>query len=250
MKPKWLFFLAIFTLIFLGIREVTQVETDPIPTATVSTETPRVDFPLVPGSYWIYEGITQWMPTNSTKVVQTRVTWKMEVVDTFERGPLKIALLKGYPADVAWYRDGKERGDHLIIEVSPGKFYLVSDQRARLVLQRLSDEADVLVNLLEDLELLLDLPLIPGKAFGPSEQIARLDGGYRWNVETSEQVELEVKGISSRESHIQYNLTFRTAPDMMNIDFVPGIGITGYQYQHHGAIAETDLKLIEYYPGN
>ncbi|MBO0351892.1 hypothetical protein J0895_22975 [Phormidium pseudopriestleyi FRX01] len=190
------------------------------------------------------------MPTNSGQVKQTPITWKMEVIDTFERGPLKIAILKGYPADVAWYSEGKERGDHLIIEVSPGKFYLVSDERARLVLQRLTDEADVLVNLLEDLELLLDLPLIPGKAFGPSEQITRLDGGYRWNVETSEQVGLEVQGISSRESHTQYHLTFRTAPDIMNIYFVPGIGITRYQYQHNGAIAETDLKLIEYYPGN
>lgn len=250
MKPKWLFFLAIFTLFFLGAREVTQVQKDPIPPATVITEQERVDFPLVPGSYWVYEGITQWISPNSGQVNPTPITWKMEVVDTFERGPLKIAILKGYPADVAWYSEGKERGDHLIIEVSPGKFYLVSDERARRVLQRLTDEADVLVNLLEDLELLLDLPLIPGKVFGPSEQITRLDGGYRWNVETSEQVELDDPRISSRESHIQYHLTFRTAPDMMSIYFVPGIGITRYQYQHHGAIAETDLKLIEYYPGN
>jgi hypothetical protein len=250
MKSKWLFFLAILTLFFLGVREVTQVQKDPIPAATVTPETQSVDFPLVPGSYWIYEGMTQWMSPNSGQVNQTPITWKMEVVDTLERGPLKIAILKGYPADVAWYSEGKERGDHLIIEVSPGKFYLVSEERARLVLQRLTDEADVLVNLLEDLELLLDLPLIPGKVFGPSAQITRLDGGYRWNVETSEQVGLEVQGISSRDSHTQYHLTFRTAPDMMNIYFVPGIGITRYQYQHNGAIAETDLKLIEYYPGH
>ncbi len=227
-----------------------QVQKDPILPATITPETESVYFPLVPGSYWVYEGITQWMSPNSGQINQTPITWKMEVVDTFERGPLNIAILKGYPADVAWYSEGKERGDHLIIEVSPGKFYLVSDERARLVLQRLTDEADVLVNLVEDLELLLDLPLIPGKVFGSSEQITRLDGGYRWNVETSEQVGLQVQGISSRESHIQYHLTFRTAPDMMSIDFVPGIGITRYQYQHNGAIAETDLSLIEYYPGN
>ncbi|WP_261203937.1 hypothetical protein [Laspinema sp. D2d] len=229
---------------------MTPVQKDGIPPAPVATETERIDFPLVPGSYWVYEGITQWMPTNSDQVNQTAITWKMEVVDTFERGPLKVGILKGYPADVAWYSEGKERGEHLIIEVSPGKYYLVSDERARLVLQRLTDEADVLVNLLEDVELLLDLPLIPGKVFGSSEQITRLDGGYRWNVETAEQVGLEAAGISSTESHIQYHLTFRTAPDMMSLDFVPGIGITRYQYQHHGAIAETDLKLIEYYPGN
>ncbi|MCT7992210.1 hypothetical protein [Laspinema olomoucense] len=250
MKPKWLFFLAILTLFFLGVREVIPLQKDQIPPSTVTTEIPRVDFPLVPGSYWVYEGITQWMPTNSGEVKQTRITWKMEVVDAFERGPLKVAILKGYPADVAWYSEGKERGDHLIIEVSPGKFYLVSNERARLVLQRLTDEGDVLVNLVEDIELLLDLPLIPGKVFGPSEQITRLDGGYRWNVETSEQVELDAEGVASRDSHIQYHLTFRTGPDMMSIYFVPGIGITRYQYQHHGAIAETDLKLIKYYPGN
>ncbi|HEY9837335.1 MAG TPA: hypothetical protein V6D27_10605, partial [Vampirovibrionales bacterium] len=233
----------------MGVREVTPVQKDRILPAPVATETESIDFPLVPGSYWIYEGITQWMPSNSSQVNQTSLTWKMEVVDTFERGPLKIAIVKGYPADVAWYSEGKERGDYLIIEVSPGKYYLVSDERARLALQRLTDEADVLVNLLEDLELLLDLPLIPGKVFGSSEQITRLDGGYRWNVETAESVGLEVEGISSKERHTQYHLTFRTGSDMMSIYFVPGIGITRYQYQHHGAIAETDLKLIEYYPG-
>ncbi len=248
MKPKWLFFLALLTLFLFGIREAKQIQKDPIPTAAVTTKR-AANFPLVRGSYWVYEGSTKWMPPNSGEVNQTTVTWKMEVVDTFERGTLNVAILKGHPADLAWYQEGKERGDYLMIEVSPGKFYLVGGERAKLVLQRLINEADVLVNLVEDAELFLEMPLIPGKVFGPSEQITRLDGGYRWNVETSEEVRLGNE-ISSQESHLQYHLTFRTAPDILSIDFVPGIGITRYQYQHHGAIAETDINLIEYYSGN
>lgn len=249
MKSKWLFSLALLTLFVFGVREANQIQKDPIPSAAVTTERTE-DFPLIPGSYWIYEGTAKWMPANSNEVYQTTVTWKMEVVDRFERGPLKITILKGHPADLSWYHEGKERGDYLIIEVSPGKFYLVEGERARLVLQRLTNEGDFLVNLVEDSELFLDLPLIPGKVFGPAEQLTRLDGGYRWNVEAAEPVQLEVNGISSRESHVEYHLTFRTAPDSLSLNFVPGIGITGYQYEHHGAIAETDLKLIEYYSGH
>lgn len=29
------------------------------------------------------------------------------------------------------------------------------------------------------------------------------------------------------------------------MDLVPGVGITGYRYTHHGTIDESDLKLVE-----
>ena len=53
----------------------------------------------------------------------------------------------------------------------------------------------------------------------------------------------------STEKMSQFLLSFRTRPDHTIIEFVPGIGITRYVYVHHGTVAEADVKLIEYYPG-
>ena len=43
-----------------------------------------------------------------------------------------------------------------------------------------------------------------------------------------------------------FTLVYRTNPDHQIIDFVPGIGIVGFQYVHHGTLSETDLGLIEF----
>jgi hypothetical protein len=36
-------------------------------------------------------------------------------------------------------------------------------------------------------------------------------------------------------------------PDDTEFDFVSGIGITSYEYHHHGTIAETELHLVEFH---
>jgi len=38
-------------------------------------------------------------------------------------------------------------------------------------------------------------------------------------------------------------------PDHTIIDFVPGIGITGYSYIHHGTVSEVKVKLVDFRVG-
>ncbi|MFZ4775826.1 MAG: hypothetical protein ACOYM3_10700 [Terrimicrobiaceae bacterium] len=40
------------------------------------------------------------------------------------------------------------------------------------------------------------------------------------------------------------SIAYRTTPDHQILDFVPGIGIVGFHYVHHGTLSETDLGLI------
>lgn len=56
----------------------------------------------------------------------------------------------------------------------------------------------------------------------------------------------EIKGvmptiIADRE----YELMFYTIPAHRTVNFVPGLGITGYTYVHHGTTSEAYLELIE-----
>jgi hypothetical protein len=93
-----------------------------IPSAASSTEYPTETittyFPLSQGAYWVYEGIVKW--TKGTEVIEKTVTWKMEVVEVVERDHVTGYLLKGHPDDLAWYEEGKERGEHVIIKVGSG----------------------------------------------------------------------------------------------------------------------------------
>lgn len=248
-KPQWLILLAILTLVMSGVKLANQTpKNTPLSTkTTVNIDTP---FPLKKGSYWVYEGVAKWTKNNTNQVNEKTLTWKMEVLDTIQRGHITVAILKGHTADLAWYQEGKEPGDYLIVQVNTDKFYLVSGERTQQVLQRVRDEGDFLANLLEEWELFLEWPLMPGKVFGPSSQISRQDGGYRWNVEDRQQVGLNVQGTSLWDKKTQYRLSFRTAADYSIVNFMPGVGITRYRYLHHGTVAASDFKLIEYHQPN
>jgi hypothetical protein len=44
-----------------------------------------------------------------------------------------------------------------------------------------------------------------------------------------------------------YEVEFATNPDDREFEFVDGVGITSYQYHHHGTIAETELHLVGFH---
>jgi hypothetical protein len=205
-------------------------------------------FPLSKGSYWIYQGNVKWTKAGAGEVVEKTLTWKMEVVEVLSRGQVMAVVLKGFPADLAQYREDTEPGEYLIVRVGPGKFFLLRSRRAQGALKRLRDANDLLHGLVRGEELFLDAPLLPGKIFGEPEQITRQDGSYYWKVEERRQVELKgIKGVVPTERRTQVLLSFQTRPDHEQIEFVPGLGITRYTYVHHGTVSEADVRLIEYH---
>lgn len=234
-----------------------------------NTETP---FPLIKGSYWIYKGTVKWTQAgsidingkrSSCKVLEKTLTWKVEVIETISRGHVFAAILKGHPGDLVNYEEGRDRGDYLIIRVGLGKFYKLSGERGKEALKRLKDKKYSdrhffagdkkysLGYLGIGAEPFLDLPLQVGKVFGSSEWITRVDKQYMWLVESAGEIQLtDIRGISSSHKMKQYRLAYRTNPDHVIVDFVPGVGITRYIYEHHGTPMDVDLKLIEYHAGH
>lgn len=208
------------------------------------------DFPLAKGNYWIYRGETKYLvkdPVSNKNVPKTEVlTWKMEVIDTATRGPFFAALIKGFPFDLSWYEPGKIRGDYLILGEGNAVYRVFSGQDAREVWAKIKETGRPPADFKESGEVLLDLPLKEGKTFGevPGNQAK---GRYCWVVEGERAFNPKrFPAAGKLDNARDFTLIYRTNPDHQILDFVPGIGIVGYQYIHHGTPSETNLGLIQF----
>lgn len=207
-------------------------------------------FPLQKGTFWIYRGETKFLVNNeSTGKNEPKsevLTWKMEVVDTAERNLLFAALIKGAPFDLSWYGPGKERGDYLIVRVGTATYYLFDGDNAKEAWAKIKDESQSLDGLDKGGELFIDAPLMEGKVYG-GDFNTLVHGRYCWLVEGARDFNPKrFPAAGNLASPCDFTLVYRTTPDHQIIDFVPGIGIIGFQYVHHGTLSETDLGLIEF----
>lgn len=212
-------------------------------------------FPLTKGSYWLYEGLTKWTKLNSGEVIEKNLIWKMEVVDNFAYKSMNVAILKGHPKDLAWYDENKNRGDYIIIYGLVNgleRFIIFDDDQSKEILKKISNGEELNLNdpQYSDYNLFLELPLKVGETFTNSRANVRPDYFYCWFVESKDQVQFKnVKGLSSSNKLTRYRLVYRSNPDETIVEYIYRIGITRYVYKHHGTIAETNLKLIEYKKG-
>lgn len=94
---------------------------------------------------------------------------------------------------------------------------------------------------------MLDCPLVQGKVFG-GDFLNRVRGTrYCWFVENERPFDTKPFPNATALKHPhEFSCVFRTSPDHSIMNFVPGLGITGYLYKHHGTLSETDLKLVEF----
>jgi hypothetical protein len=244
MKP----ILPVLTLALLSVFACSpspQATTAIQPTGTLITDD---YFPLTVGTYWIYEGTVTW--TVEAQVEEKAIQWKMEVVEVIpaaHNNGVTAYVLKGHPRDLAWYEEGKERSDYLIIRSGQSRFYYANID----VLPRLSDKDDNLYNLVEDNKLFLDIPLVPQKKFCEADHITMYDGGYCWIVGEENQVEPgNIRGLETSVKLTEYGIWKGTQPDDEYVGFIPGVGISRYRYNHHGTISQANVELVEFHLGS
>jgi hypothetical protein len=100
-----------------------------------------------------------------------------------------------------------------------------------------------------DAELMLSLPLAPGKRFCEAEQMTRQDGGYCWVVESA-QPQLGGVGLGGTvQAPIEYHLRRGALSGDVAVSIFPGIGMTRYTATHRAVPWSVDLRLLEYRPG-
>jgi hypothetical protein len=230
-------FLA-FVVLSSGLVASARVEDDP-----------RQGFPLIPGTEWIYRGFVRSFDEDSTTGKVTPITWTMAVVHEFERGGVSAAVVKGFPADLDWSDGHTEPQLSILIGTQDARFYVNTLSAAGVTLDQVEDEKFSLRDLVKSDDGFLQLPLSEGKRFFCDQGAEnRRDSEYCWVTGPPHPVELNhVTGLAPGP-RTAYQVEFATNPDDTEFEFVNGVGITSYQYHHHGTIAETELRLIEFRP--
>jgi hypothetical protein len=208
---------------------------------------PRQGFPLIPGTEWVYRGFVRTYDQDSSTGKVTPITWTMAVVHEFERGGLSAAVVKGFPADLDWSDGHTEPQLSILIGTSDARFYVNTLSAAGVTMDQIEDEKFSFRDLLRSDDGFLQLPLAEGKRFFCDQGAEnRPDSEYCWVTGPPHPVELnQVTGIAPG-AHTAYEVKFATNPDDTEFEFVDGVGITSYQYHHHGTIAETELRLVEF----
>ena len=72
--------------------------------------------------------------------------------------------------------------------------------------------------------------------------------GNCWAV-TDEHATSFPRLVSQQRRLHEFTIVFRTTPDYTGLGFTPGIGITRYEYVHHGTVANCHARLIRFHPG-
>jgi hypothetical protein len=203
---------------------------------------------MEPGTAWVYAGQVRWQDQNNT-THEEQVTWRTEVRNFVDHpgANARVASIYGYPSDLDW-TDGRPESEYRPLVESAGRFYLLSADTLPASLKRLEDPADNLSGLLSADDLILEWPLGQGWRFCDPKGIARTDALYCWFVENVAPAELKKMPGVKHTSRVEYQLSYKTNPDQVDVSFVPDIGITHYEYHHHGSIADTTLTLAEFHP--
>jgi hypothetical protein len=206
-------------------------------------------FPMSKGTYWIYRGTVRWFNGREGGAT-TKVTWKTEVQKVIRRGAFVAAVIKGFPSNLDWSDGDPKPGESLLIRTDKDDYYLLGADEAQEGIKTLRDSNTSVDGLLNADDLILHLPLKKGGKFCDADSMTREDDMYCWVVSSADPASLnDVKGLpaSSREA---YELRYATNPDDTTYTFVPGVGIVSYEYHHHGTVADTELKLVEFHAGS
>lgn len=200
-------------------------------------------FPMSVGTSWAYRGIVRWS-LSTGKVSETKVEWKTDILRIIRHGEYTGAVIRGFPGDLDWSYGHPNPTDSLLVRFGQEKFYLISEERFGSSLQMLENPIESLEGLLNDGDIFLQLPLAQGKKYCNAENMARTDGRYCWIVESSKSIDLaELTRGTLRGRGTSFRIRYVTNPDDLTYEFVPGVGITRYEYHHHGTVADTELQL-------
>jgi hypothetical protein len=215
-------------------------------------------YPLYKGNSWSYQGLVKWT-SESGAIHEDKVAGTMKVLDTVKIGSTEIIKVKGSPNNFKLRDTGGAIEDkykeyeytatapaygenHIIIRTANESYYDIDGETGEELINDPEQSLQELLN--ENASQFLDLPLNIRKSFGSTSAVKRDDGMYCWVVKKEKDFDLtSIKGLEDFGVRKQYTLGFSTLADETEVDFVPGIGITGYRYKHNGSIEQYDIKL-------
>lgn len=214
---------------------------------TLIPHPPRRDgeaqFGLEAGREWIYRG--SHISTNEGGEIRTdSVRWTMRCVAVKQGAQLRVGLIRNWIADLAWQTPD-----------TPVSFALLIEYHNQLSMLNNLDSAAALDSMNTVLktdrpsstaQLLIDSNLELWHSYGgESSHAEEMPGFYAWQVEEIHPLDSTANWHHLAAEHQEYQIIYRTQPDHLILEFVPGVGITHYTYSHHGTPEEVDVVLLE-----
>jgi hypothetical protein len=216
------------------------------PGDVVATHPPLDPFPGGVGSYWIYQGLVRSQGPGN-KVAERKVRWRMSVERVLRRDDATAVVVKGFPGDLDWSEGDSEAKESVFAWTYDGRIYRF-EWRTGNPEEQFANIHVPIPELLDKADLMFQWPPVVGAQPGGGNCPERDDEMYCWILFGAPR-EVSLRGIRGVKpgSYTAYSIAYRTNPDHEIIDLVPGVGVTAYEYSHHGTVSDVDVHLIELY---
>ncbi len=190
------------------------------------------------GSHWMYSAKVEYTLPNSNRTRSATINWEMAVVMARNEDSLSASVVLGWVDQLPWFEPGLQPAESLAVR-EDGRVFVVSPQgeSARELYGR---GPPAWREAIKNLEPVLVFPLHVGAHWG-SDAAGRVDGLYRWNVESASRQ--SVRGVGPATV---FRLRYQTMPDHQILDLAPETGVVGYVYDHHGTVSHVDLRLLSF----
>jgi hypothetical protein len=207
--------------------------------------------PLEKGNFWIYEGDVSWVEndpqTQKNKIYTRHLTWRSEVTDVVKTDRGTVALLHGFPTDLAWYNSKTQPGDRLLLLL--GTDYFEITQNPLETFRKIKDSNGDWMTCFKEIaaaELFSPTPLVEGKCFGGSPGNFVM-GRYCDVVDEVAPFDpASIQGAPKLVDPVCFDISDHTNPDIEEMEVVPGLGVVGFGYHHNGTTMEVSVNLVEF----
>jgi hypothetical protein len=196
---------------------------------------PEDTMPLVAGSTWTYEGVVAYTPTNSVVAERQRVVWPTKVREVACDDGAALAVLEGFVADLAGWQPGERPRRYALVLDGPYLYISSSQDLASL----LGGGAPAWRRQVESMQLVFVFPERQGSSWHrrpwpPTSHplpCFMLDSYLSTFDATGERRRI-------------FQAVCRSLPDHLIYEGVPGVGLVGFSYEHHGTVGRAAVRLV------
>jgi hypothetical protein len=200
-------------------------------------------FPMRKGTAWTYRGSVRWTIVGTSQVREKKLDWKVEVIDHASRGQSEAALLHGWPSDLAWYEESSSPGFYVLVREG-SSYYLYADD-AKAVFTRYTTSGSFKP---DPARIFFRVPLQEGTKYCDPGDQPRTDTFYCWYVSAKQNERLRINGVPAGPLEVA-TLLYYTVPEHELLQLAAGVGITHFEFRHHGTVSDVDIDLIDYVAG-
>lgn len=201
--------------------------------------------PLAPGTTWTYRADVAWAASSGDSIGRRTIPWTTTVSAVRASDSAVVATVEGWSTDLAWWTP-EHAPSTSVLYCAGGRIFLLHPgpgTTAELVDALLDGTRRPI-----EQELAFRFPMRTGDLYG-RDAAERGDNMYAWLVESAAPPSDSVRNLTTGVADSVYTIVYRSLPDHSRIDFVPGLGVVHYVYQHNGTTATTEAWLVAFRPG-